>query len=487
LSSRLSIRARLTLLYTLSAFGMMAVVTGFQYWVLIRGLERDETQLILDKVQMLEATLRFHADDPAFLDHEVNLEGGEYQRTQYYVFYSRILDENGKVMVETPRMSNNVPVDVFPAPVRPEDAAGGGAIPYWDSPNGRSYFLMAVLARSGSDHGPERLIQVAMDDTGERTLIAEYRRDSLLALALGTLVFGAMGTVIARRGLRPLAALARVAERVNAASLTTKIDPGDARWPGELRALARAFYGMLQRLEDAFTRITQYSGDLAHELRTPIQNLIGEAEVALARERTPEQYQEILASSLEEYGRLVRLINELLFLARADDPQSEIERTEFIVRDEVEAVLDFHEAQAQEQAITIHTACGVQMVLSADRGLFRRALSNVVSNALRYTPAGGRVYVTAREDQQGGVEVAVRDTGCGIAAEDLPRVCDRFFRPNLSQGPRPGGAGLGLAIVKSIMMLHGGAVAVDSKVGRGTTVRLCFPDPGAVARAPVFG
>jgi two-component system heavy metal sensor histidine kinase CusS len=207
-------------------------------------------------------------------------------------------------------------------------------------------------------------------------------------------------------------------------------------------------------------------------LRTPIQNLVGEAQVALSRGRTEEEYRHIIESSLEEYERLSRMINELLFLARADDPTTAMGLERFDVRGELAIVRDYHDAEAEEQGITV--TCEGQTWLDADPVLFRRVLNNLLSNALRHTPSGGRVVMAARTLAE-GVEIAVSDSGCGIAAEHLGKLGTRFYRPDRTAGLAGGGVGLGLAIVKSIMALHGGSVVIESSEGQGTKVILRFP------------
>jgi two-component system heavy metal sensor histidine kinase CusS len=204
-------------------------------------------------------------------------------------------------------------------------------------------------------------------------------------------------------------------------------------------------------------------------LRTPINNLRGEAEVALARSRAPEDYQSVLASSLEEFERLSRMIDNLLFMARADDPQEAIHRIRFDTRQAIEAVREFYEAVAEERDVEV-TCCGAAW-LRGEPMLFRRAVSNLLGNALRYTPAHGRIHLAVSTHNDQCVELSVRDTGSGIAAEHLAKVFDRFYRIENS----PGGTGLGLAIVQSIMRLHGGAATIQSELGQGTTVTLKFP------------
>ena len=227
---------------------------------------------------------------------------------------------------------------------------------------------------------------------------------------------------------------------------------------------------MLDRLEHSFTQLSQFSADLAHELRTPVANIRGESEVALTRSRTAEEYREVIESTLAECERLSGIIDNLLFLARAEAAERQIERTKFDGRAALDKIANYYEAAGEERQVSISASGNGD--ISADPVLFGRAVSNLVDNALRATPPGGSIRITLRATN-GGTEVSLIDTGSGIATEDLPRVFDRFYRADRSRGSE--GTGLGLALVKSIAELHGGTAIIISTPGAGTTVTLSFP------------
>jgi two-component system heavy metal sensor histidine kinase CusS len=231
---------------------------------------------------------------------------------------------------------------------------------------------------------------------------------------------------------------------------------------------------MLDRLEDSFARLSRFSSDIAHELRTPLQNLRGEAEVVLSRERKTGEYREILGSSLEEYQRLSNLIDRLLFLARAENPQTQIQREELDLKKELGLLQDFYGPSAGESGILLGVEAQEGLRADLDRSLFQRAVGNLVENALKHTPAGGAVLLKS-SNGGGNIRVEVSDTGKGIPLEEISRVFDRFYRVDPSRSPSSGGAGLGLSIVKSIMDLHAGTVEIRSEPSRGTTVTLLFP------------
>jgi two-component system heavy metal sensor histidine kinase CusS len=283
--------------------------------------------------------------------------------------------------------------------------------------------------------------------------------------------------LIARQALRPLRQMVAAMKKVQASHLQQRLDW--EHWPRELDALAAAFDDMLARLKESFERLSAFSADLAHELRTPIQNLRGEAEVALTRTRTAAEYREVIELSIEEYHGLASLIDSLLFLARAENAETPLDRLTFKIGPEVDNILDFYDAAVREQNITLSRQGDAD--LYADAMLVRRAVSNLVSNALQHTPSGGKISLLI-EQIEAGVEIQVQDTGCGIGPEHLPRIFNRFYRADPARSSNSGGAGLGLAIVKSIMDLHGGSVDAKSNPGKGTTVILRFIQEMQISR-----
>ena len=265
---------------------------------------------------------------------------------------------------------------------------------------------------------------------------------------------------------------------------TLRSSTGETGWPIELAALAREFDAMLGRLDGSFRRLAQFSSNLSHELRTPINNLRGEAEVALARDRTPEEYRAVLESSLEEYARITRLIDTLLFIAKADQPEQGLARQQLDAAAECRAVADYFEAATAERGLTLLVRGTAQ--ICCDPVLFRRALGNLVDNALRHTPGGGHIDLTVRAGSDGGTVVEVSDTGSGIAAKHLPHLFERFYQAGQKENYEPARTanfGLGLAIVKSIMELHRGRIEIVSVPERGTTITLCFPTPTVMSPA----
>ncbi len=470
----ISITARLALLYTVSACATLLATAAVLYGVLISGIERADFYFVVDKVHRLEWALQRYADDPRFLEHEVKWDGASHALENRHNFYSRILDGAGRAVIETPGLATDVPNLEFQPPVDLDRISKPDVIQRWRSPEGRTYCTLSVRARN-EQSGKPWVIQVAMADTEEETLISNLQRAGMVAVILGIIASAGLGSMVARRGVKPLREIARVAERITVNELNERLDP--ARWPEELGVLAKALNRMLGRLEDAFVRMSQFAADVAHEMRTPIHNMRGEAEVALASEREPEEYRSILESSLEEFDRLSRMINEMLFLARAENPRQQIARARLDARREIEAVKEFFDALTESRGVMVTTEG--QGDLDVDPILFRRAMTNLLSNALRHTPSGGKIVLSVEKADANAVLVKVTDSGCGIRPEHLPRICDRLYCPDRTDAQLSEQTGLGLSIVKSIVELHGGSIAIDSALGKGTTVRMRFP-----ARAP---
>ncbi|HKQ97303.1 MAG TPA: heavy metal sensor histidine kinase, partial [Candidatus Polarisedimenticolia bacterium] len=315
-------------------------------------------------------------------------------------------------------------------------------------------------------------VQVAISNASDDRILAAYRFRSALLLVLAFLGSVAIGRRIARRGLKRVREIADAARRVGLPTLHHRIDP--AGLPSELQSLALTFNGMLDRLEESFTRLSRFSSDIAHEIRTPVNNIRGEAEVALARPRPAAEYRETLESCLEECSRLTRLIDALLFLGRAEASETLVQREPVDVGEELARVREFYEAAAVEAGVGMEGGDGTRLDARLNRTLLQRAIGNLVENALSHTPRGGTVRLRAWREA-GAVNVEVADNGGGIAPEHLPHVFERFYRADRFRGPASGGVGLGLAIVKAIAELHGGTVAIASEVGKGTSVRLIFP------------
>jgi two-component system, OmpR family, heavy metal sensor histidine kinase CusS len=460
-----SLGTRLTIWYTMSAFALVVASAAWLYFSLVRQLDAQDDLFLVDQVHVLQMILREHPNDLKALEQEALWESSARQESKVYV---RVLDEHGTPILETPRMAKKLPASLFPAAVD-DPTAGEDVVPGSDRP----YRLIAGRAALG-ENGPRRIVQVGLDRDHTEDLLESYRFSFFGVCAAALAGCALVGRRITRRGMRPIERIADHSRRIESSNLHERIDPKGL--PSELLALAENENRMLDRLEESFDRLARFSADIAHELRTPIGNLRGEIEVSLARARTEGEYRRVLESSLEECRRISRIIDSLLFLARAENHEELARREPVDVAKETALVFDFFEAAAVEAGIELRCDFGPHEGIEAelDRTLFQQALSNLMENAIAHTPRGGGVTLCVGRDGE-RVRIDVVDDGCGIAAEDLPHVFDRFYRADRARTSGRGGAGLGLAIVRRIVELHGGTVEIASRAGEGTRVTLRFP------------
>jgi two-component system, OmpR family, heavy metal sensor histidine kinase CusS len=456
-----SLVVRSAFFYVLGTTGLLLVTMAVLYGVVVRYSDANDNLFLNDKLRAVRADLASEkANQPGLFGDVVPSETSDY--------FVRVLDRRtGKILAESPEMGKQLWPSVFPAP--PSD----GHIPEqgteYKTSAGKWFLLMSAFAEVDRTAPHPVILQIAQDRSDDKAFADFFRTLLLVVLVGGAGCSVVVAALVARQALRPLQQMVAAMESVQASHLQQRLDRD--QWPKELDSLAGAFDEMLARLKESFERLSSFSADLAHELRTPIQNLRGEAEVALTRTRTASEYREVIELSIEEYEGLASMIDSLLFLARAENAETPLNRLTFNVGPEIDTILDFYDAAAREQNITLSRQGDAD--LDADPMLVRRAVNNLVSNSLQHTSTGGRILLTVSETED-SVNIQVKDTGCGIGTEHLPRIFNRFYRADPARGSDRGGVGLGLAIVKSIMELHGGSVTAESKVGEGTTITLRF-------------
>jgi two-component system heavy metal sensor histidine kinase CusS len=452
-----SIASRLIWLYTIAATVVLSCGMGILYWIVVRHINEENNLFLRDKLAALREDL-YEESAPQALNEE--LKASQSGEDTYWI---RVYDPIRQIIAATPTMDELLPEKAFPSAAFPGSAAAK-ATKYRNS-SGRSFLLMAVTE---AVNGRPYTVQIAQDCSRDTQFAQKFALLLLAVGACGALASGAIAFGVTKRELRPLQQMAQAVERIDAKQLHERVPA--LGWPRELQPLAAAFNKMVARLESSFTRLSEFSADLAHEFRTPIGNMRGEAEVVLTRARMPNDYRAVIESSVEEYDRLSGMIDNLLFLARSETADAPIECSLFDAGAAVAKIGDYFETALEEQNIKI--SCLGECEVYAEPILFRRAVSNLVSNAVRVTAPGGTVFVSVLTGESVS-KIAVTDSGPGIASEHLSRVFDRFYRVDASRTSK--GHGLGLALVRSIMQIHKGDVSIVSEVGRGTTVTLTFP------------
>lgn len=336
--------------------------------------------------------------------------------------------------------------------------------------DGKPLRLAVLEAQLGNTRDQVQLV-VAHEDTQRQAILRAYRTDLIWTTLLGAMVTGLLGYAIARHGLRNIKRIAHASGKITASHLDKRLPLEDA--PPELEEMVHAFNQMLDRLEDSFRRLRQFSSDIAHDLRTPISNLMVETQVMLSQPRTTAEYQNLLGSNIEELERLARMVEEMLFLARVDDPSTMLEKKDVDLAAELDKVIEFYTPLAQEKNLSIGRA-GEGHALG-DRRLLQRAIHNLISNAVRYSDRNSVIQTQVSSTPASEVELKIANPGPGIPPEHLPHVFDRFYRTDSAREKSADGAGLGLAIVKSIIELHGGRIEVTSRPGEVTTFTVHLP------------
>lgn len=442
---------RLALMFALVSVLLLGAVGFYLYQSLQREIAWRDDQALLGRLQRMQALID-DSDSIDALRSRPHLYENMLGNRDNLLW---IIDQDGQLLIDINPLS--LPLPRLPAAHTPR---------LGDSPANKSLRLAWVDVSSAG----RSLTLIAGKLVSEREqMLSAYRMKLWLALSTGALLAFLLGWLVSQRGLRPVRQLAKRASTVDVQHLHLRLD--EFQELSELSALSNALNQMLARLEQGFVQLSRFSEDLAHEMRTPLSNLMGQTQQALGRNRSIEDYQNLLVSNQEEYERLARMIDSMLFLARTEQSSALIRRQPIDLHALVAQLCEYFEGMGQERGIDlINKASGE---LHADPQLARRALANLVANALRYADPETSVTINSVNSTT-GLEISVHNTGDPISAEHLPHLFERFYRCDPSRNQPGDSGGLGLAIVRSIMQAHGGQVSVSSN-DAGTIFRLLFP------------
>lgn len=458
--SRLPLTQRLTLLFTVVAaavvlgLGILFLIATGRHFVALDHIALQEKQHLIEEI--LRNSHSAH-DARWRLNEALGYHHG---------LYVLVEDAQGELVFQ----SNGFTSDAQSAPAGPSPEIG--SIGTWKR-DGSIFHTLRFEATPAYSHAntPAALrVLIATDTEHHAQFLQDLRRDLALYVSAAIVVCGFLSWLAARQGLAPLREMRSRAAAVTSQKLTERM-PVQAV-PVEMAALAQELNRMLDRLQEDFQRLTDFSSDLAHELRTPISNLLTQTQVALSSKRDAATYRDILASNAEEFQRLARMVADMLFLAKTERGVDLPHNERFSARQDAMALLEFYEAVAEEKRIQLRLEGDGDM--EGDRLMFRRATSNLLSNALRHTPEAGTITVKIAATADSTV-VSVENTGSEIEPKMLPRLFDRFYRGDPARAhPDSEGSGLGLAITRAIAEAHGGSVTVTSSNGR-TCFALVFP------------
>jgi heavy metal sensor kinase len=460
-----SIRARLTLWYTSLLTVTVLILGGAAYELLGYSLERDIDRALQGvAVSLAEQSSRGKSPLPA--DVEAIFR-------QFFGFspWDRYVQRRQPWSDRSPQdpspHSGGLPL----SPSAMHRAAEG--LQTFETMQGLGPYPVRVLTQPVHEAGRiSSLIQVGMSLES----VAVTRRRFLLVMAavlpLALLFAGGGGWILARRALQPVDRMSEAARRISAEHLDERLETkgsGD-----ELDRLAATLNDMLSRLDSAFRQVRQFSADASHELQTPLTILQGEIEVALRLPRSPDEYQRVLSSALEESARIARLVEGLLLLSRADAGVLRMDRQPVDLAKLLAETVDYAQVLGKSHGVALECEPVAPLTIRGDSQHLRRLLLNLVENGIKYTPAGGRVTLSLRADGAWAV-LCVEDTGIGLKPEERERIFQRFYRAPAAMEQGREGSGLGLCIADSIAGAHGGRIQVESSPGQGSVFSVFLP------------
>lgn len=460
LIGRKSITFRLTLLFA-SVSTTVLLLLGLLIGSLVeRHFEELDMELLDGKLELLQHTLK-----KVRSDSELEALPGQLQDSMvgHPGLAVVVLKPNGETLYSTEgaKLPEELLAGVGEKPIHPM---------FWTDPENHRYRGISSEAPTRIEGAAPVVVAVSTDLSHHEHFMHSFRTALWTVMGLAALLTGFLGWVAARQGLAPLRDISRSAAGITANHLDQRLPL--ASIPVELAEVAKTLNEMLARLEESFRRLSDFSSDIAHELRTPVSNMLTQTQVTLSKTRTLDEYQDVLASNAEEFERLSRMIADMLFLAKSDNNLIVPHREKVDLVVEMSSLVEFYEALAEEKGVSL-TYSGKGAIFG-DRLMLRRAVNNLLSNALRHTAKGERIKIRVDDSDVSTVVLSVQNTGETITPEHLPRLFDRFYRVHASRQRFGEGAGLGLAITRSIAHAHGGEALAHSEGGL-TTFEIRLP------------
>jgi heavy metal sensor kinase len=464
-----SIRTRLTLWYT-AIFSLVLVlfICGacfLHYWQLSAQLYYAEVQ----DLETVEGLLYFTPDGQLLLHEDYH---GHAESRLLLDRVMEVMSERGEVLFRNeklngqelggPPLKNEFAIRYFARHIKLSDGTRVLAVSHLHLFKGRP-LLMRVA------YGTEPL----------RLHLFEFLGDLAFAMPFALLAAAVTGDRMARKALNPLEDMARLTEQITASSLSDRIPVENPK--DEFSHMARVLNSLLERLEESFAKLKQFTSDVSHELRTPLASLRIVGEVGLQSQQNPAEYQDIIGSMLEEVTRLSSMIDTLLTIAQAESGEIKLKCTEFSLAGLVNETVSIVGILAEEKTQTIVLDGDADMQVEADRGFLRMALMNLLDNAVKYSPLSSEIRVcwkmAANElDGLAMIELSVEDQGPGIEESERQNVFRRFYRVDMARNREAGGAGLGLAIAKWAVEAHGGMILLHSRPEGGFILKVRLPE-----------
>lgn len=457
---RLSLALRTALASALFGLAIAAAGAALGYIVLTQQLHNRSASLLRGRAELVahiisELPSRAAAPENAQRFRDVLIGHDDVHLALLDPVTGRILTSFSQVATESVAILDSLAAD---------------ANREWRADSGLPLLGEGGQARAANGEGVGFVVSIDLRE--DARLLAGFLRASLFAVPILLLGVAAGSWAIARTGLAPLRRFSHTAASISTRSLEQRLQLGGL--PRELHELGQELNAMLARIDQGYRRLQEFSADLAHELRTPVATLLGRSQVVLSQPRSAEQLRDALESNVGELERMARLISDMLFLAQADDSRTALQLAPVPLHDEAARVAEFLSLLAEDREVQIQVRG--RATVRADRALAQRAITNLLTNAIRHAESGTTVSVDVAIVPNGGASVRVTNLGEPIPGTQLQRLFDRFYRADPSRARDSGGAGLGLAIVRSIMRAHGGEVSARSDSSQRRTVfQLDFP------------
>jgi heavy metal sensor kinase len=454
----------MALWYTVTFLTMIILIFGFLDYRLRRNFLKGIDRMLADEVKEIINVIR---NNPETLNDELR----EYEKVasnrRYYPIAFQLLDQKGRIIFSSlalpglafPKVSldhNNYQKTVNTMLDVPPGGSPFRICTYFYSENGKLKYVVQIVTH---------LLHM------EKTI--ENFRENLLTAFFVAFLFGSIGGwFLSRNNLRPISKITETTKRINATNLSERLPRQGT--DNDLDRLAKTINQMFERLEEAFQKLSRFTADAAHELRTPLAALKGETEVLLSRKRSSEDYHEALTNNLERLDFLTKLVNELLILSQADEGKASLKIENLNFSGLLKELYEAFNVVAMQKKISFTFSAFEEVLINGDSIKLKQLFSNLIDNAIKYTPDGGNISLIVQPEKD-QIIVTLKDTGIGIPSDDLPHIFDRFYRVDTSRSRLSGGVGLGLSICQWIVKAHQGTIDVKSQPHQGTTFILMLP------------
>lgn len=457
------VRTRLTLWYLLVLAGVLVFSWGVTASFLFLQMRGQMDNYAVQDIETVEGLLYFDPSGRLILREDYHNHPESKQVLERLV---EVRSAQGSLLYRNERLGDQP----LGGNLIPREGEGGYSIRSWRLMDGTT---VRMASRRHILDGRPILIRLGYSEHPIWVRFEELAIATLLALPIVLALAGLGGYVVTKRALAPLEKMARRAEEITSERLHERLPTGDV--DDELGHLARVFNNLLARLEQSFEQLRRFTSDASHELRTPLASIRSVGEVALRKDGSRENYRDTIGSMLEEVNRLTTLVDSLLTISRADAGRIQLHPTVFSAMDLAREAAGLFEVLVEEKDQRITVQGDERVTVKGDRVFLRQALVNIIHNAVKYSPIGGRISVAVQCEPAGRVRIEVTDSGPGIAPEHSEKIFDRFYRVDPSRSREFGGAGLGLSIAQWAVREHGGSIHLQATPGSGCTFQISLP------------